>query len=101
MTGGHHANLGGLLMHVDEVTSIARQIARTMRANVDLVVAGALLHDMPRLGVATRASAVTSIGNHYSRPAYNPRVDLRSYVRVGLRFVTRAGPATTRALRDK
>jgi 3'-5' exoribonuclease len=49
-TGGHHAKLGGLLLHVYEVTSIARQTARTMRtANVDLVVAGALLHDIGKL----------------------------------------------------
>src|SRR6185503_17645740 len=48
-TAGHHAKLGGLLLHVYEVTSIARQAARTMRANVDLVVAGALLHDIGKL----------------------------------------------------
>src|SRR5918993_486349 len=33
---GHHAKLGGLLLHVFEVTSIARQTAKTMGANVDL-----------------------------------------------------------------
>jgi 3'-5' exoribonuclease len=48
-TGGHHAKLGGLLLHVYEVTSIARQTARTMRANVDLVVTGALLHDVGKV----------------------------------------------------
>jgi len=48
-TGGHHAKLGGLLLHVYEVTSIARQTARTMRANVDLVVAGALMHDIGKV----------------------------------------------------
>jgi 3'-5' exoribonuclease len=48
-TGGHHAKLGGLLLHIYEVTSIARQAARTMRANVDLVVAGALLHDIGKV----------------------------------------------------
>lgn len=46
---GHHAKLGGLLLHVFEVTSVARQAARTMRANVDLVVAGALLHDIGKI----------------------------------------------------
>jgi 3'-5' exoribonuclease len=46
---GHHAKLGGLLLHVFEVTSIARQTARTMGANVDLVVAGALLHDVGKV----------------------------------------------------
>jgi 3'-5' exoribonuclease len=46
---GHHAKLGGLLLHVFEVTSIARQTAKTMGANVDLVVAGALLHDVGKV----------------------------------------------------
>lgn len=47
---GHHAQLGGLLLHVYEVTSIARHIARTVReANADLVVAGALLHDIGKV----------------------------------------------------
>jgi 3'-5' exoribonuclease len=48
-TAGHHAKLGGLLLHVYEVTNIAKQIARTMRANADLVVAGALLHDVGKV----------------------------------------------------
>jgi 3'-5' exoribonuclease len=46
---GHHAKLGGLLLHVYEVTSIARTAARTTRANLDLVVAGALLHDVGKV----------------------------------------------------
>jgi len=47
---GHHAQLGGLLLHVYEVTSIARHTARTVRqANADLVVAGALLHDIGKV----------------------------------------------------
>ncbi len=48
-TQGHHAQLGGLLLHVCEVSRIAREIARTMHANVDLVVAGALLHDIGKV----------------------------------------------------
>ena len=49
-TGGHHAKVGGLLLHTYEVTHIARQTARTMRgANVDLVVAGAMLHDIGKV----------------------------------------------------
>lgn len=46
---GHHAKLGGLLLHVFEVTSIAKTTAKTMNANVDLVVAGALLHDIGKV----------------------------------------------------
>ena len=56
---GHHAKLGGLLLHVYEVASIARHIARTVRhANVDLVVAGALLHDVGKV----EAYSVSPVG---------------------------------------
>lgn len=48
-TGGHHAKLGGLLLHTSEVVHIARESARTMRANVDLVVTAALLHDVGKV----------------------------------------------------
>lgn len=48
-TQGHHAQVGGLLQHSVEVANIARQTARTMRANVDLCVAGALLHDIGKV----------------------------------------------------
>ena len=47
--GGHHCRLGGLLEHVTEVAAIARQTARAMRANTDLAVAGALLHDIGKV----------------------------------------------------
>src|SRR5690606_236430 len=46
---GHHALLGGLLQHTTEVASIARHIARVARADEDLVIAGALLHDIGKL----------------------------------------------------
>jgi 3'-5' exoribonuclease len=46
---GHHAKLGGLLLHVYEVVSIAKTMARTSRANLDLVVTGALLHDIGKV----------------------------------------------------
>ena len=48
-TAGHHAKIGGLLMHVFEVTDIARRTAQTMQANVDLCTAGALLHDVGKV----------------------------------------------------
>ncbi len=44
-----HAKVGGLLLHTFEVASIARATARTTRANQDLVLAGALLHDIGKL----------------------------------------------------
>ena len=47
--GGHHCAIGGLLLHVWEVAYIGRAAARAMRANADLVVAGALLHDVGKV----------------------------------------------------
>jgi 3'-5' exoribonuclease len=53
---GHHARVGGLLLHVVEVGNIARTAARTMRGDVDLVTTGALLHDIGKVE-AYQASA--------------------------------------------
>ena len=47
--GGHHAELGGLLRHTWEVAAIGRAIARTCAADLDLVLAGAMLHDIGKL----------------------------------------------------
>jgi 3'-5' exoribonuclease len=46
---GHHAKVGGLLQHVAEVVRIAKSSARTMRANAELVTAGAMLHDIGKV----------------------------------------------------
>lgn len=46
---GHHAQLGGLLKHVIEVAHIGRAIAAACGADRDLVLAGALLHDIGKL----------------------------------------------------
>jgi len=48
-TRGHHAMIGGLLLHSCEVANIARESVRTMRGNVPLVTAGALLHDIGKV----------------------------------------------------
>ncbi|MBK7906073.1 MAG: HD domain-containing protein [Gemmatimonadetes bacterium] len=48
-TRGHHAVIGGLLLHSCEVANIARESVRTMRGNVALVTAGALLHDIGKV----------------------------------------------------
>lgn len=55
---GHHAAVGGLLLHVTEVATIARNAARVMKANADLVVGGALLHDIGKV----RAYGITPTG---------------------------------------
>jgi 3'-5' exoribonuclease len=46
---GHHAALGGLLKHTTEVAAIGRTLARVSGADGDLVLAGALLHDIGKL----------------------------------------------------
>jgi 3'-5' exoribonuclease len=46
---GHHAAIGGLLKHTVEVAAIARTLARTSGADLQLVLAGALLHDIGKL----------------------------------------------------
>jgi 3'-5' exoribonuclease len=48
-TGGHHAVIGGLLQHVVEVAHIAKQTALVMKANADLALVGALLHDIGKV----------------------------------------------------
>jgi 3'-5' exoribonuclease len=48
-TAGHHAYLGGLLRHTVEVLSIGRHVAKIASADVDLVTAGILLHDIGKL----------------------------------------------------
>jgi 3'-5' exoribonuclease len=45
----HHAALGGLLRHTYEVAAIGRTLAELAGADRDLVVAGALLHDLGKL----------------------------------------------------
>jgi 3'-5' exoribonuclease len=47
--GGHHGEIGGLLKHTSEVAAIAVAIAKSAGADVDLVVTGALLHDIGKL----------------------------------------------------
>jgi 3'-5' exoribonuclease len=77
---GHHARLGGLLLHVCEVASIGQQMAKTMRrANVDLVIAGALLHDIGKV----EAYTVDAKGL-----GYDPRNHLLGHVVLGCLMFT-------------
>ena len=46
---GHHARLGGLLQHTWEVAGSGRRLADAAGADGDLVLAGALLHDIGKL----------------------------------------------------
>jgi 3'-5' exoribonuclease len=62
-TRGHHAVVGGLLLHSCEVAEIARVSAHTMGGNVTLVTAGALLHDIGK----TQAYLVDLSGFDFTR----------------------------------
>lgn len=63
---GHHAQIGGLLLHVVEVGTIVRAAARTMRANVDLATVGALLHDIGKV----ESYAIAASGFDYTPAGY-------------------------------
>ena len=63
---GHHAQVGGLLLHVVEVGTIARTSAKAMHADVDLVTAGALLHDIGKV----ETYMVSAAGFEYTQAGY-------------------------------
>lgn len=62
-TRGHHALVGGLLLHSCEVAEIARASAGIMGGDVPLITAGALLHDIGKV----EAYAVDLAGFDYTR----------------------------------
>jgi 3'-5' exoribonuclease len=61
----HHAYRGGLLEHVLSVATAARRLAEAYGADVDLVTAGAILHDIGKLYEldGALAAAYTREGN--------------------------------------
>jgi 3'-5' exoribonuclease len=75
---GALARIGGFLLHTWEVARLAQQIARTMRgAHADLVLAGALLHDIGKLeAYALRPTGVvvTSAGALLGSPSLGARI---------------------------
>lgn len=89
---GHHAQLGGLLLHICEVAAIARQIARSIpAANVDLAVAGALLHDIGKVeaySVAPEGFAHTSTGMLMGHVTLGALMFDRRLVASGLEYTT-------------
>ena len=61
----HHAYRGGLIEHVLEIMEVVTFLARRYRARADLLVAGALLHDIGKLEELSyeRAIEYTVAGN--------------------------------------
>lgn len=62
----HHAYRGGFLEHILQIAVVGRQVARAYGADADLVVAGAILHDIGKLQelqYETGATSYTRDGN--------------------------------------
>ena len=55
----HHAEEGGLLAHILSVADAGLALARCYGANADLIVAGAILHDIGKLDELALAEGVT------------------------------------------
>ena len=62
---GHHAKIGGLLKHTTEVAAIARTIARASGGDQELVLAGALLHDIGKLEAYSWDGILDHTEDHY------------------------------------
>lgn len=56
----HHAYRGGFLEHILQMALVGRSVARAYGANDDLVVAGAILHDIGKLQELSYESGSTS-----------------------------------------
>jgi 3'-5' exoribonuclease len=56
----HHAYRGGLLEHTLKMAEVGRYLARSYEANEDLVLAGALLHDIGKLQELSYEPGATS-----------------------------------------
>jgi 3'-5' exoribonuclease len=90
----HHAYRGGFLEHVLTMSVVGRQLALIYGANADLVVAGAVLHDMGKLQELHYDTATT-----YTRDG-----NLVGHVTLGALLVhdaTRAVPDFPEALRTE
>lgn len=61
---GHHAAIGGLLQHTCEVVVLARQMARVARADVELVMVAAMLHDIGKVESYTWETGVFETNEH-------------------------------------
>jgi 3'-5' exoribonuclease len=66
-TAGHHARLGGLLQHTCEVAQLALAAARLQpQADAELVLAGALLHDIGKVDSYTWQGAFDCTPDGYA-----------------------------------
>jgi 3'-5' exoribonuclease len=79
----HHAYRGGFLEHVLKVAETARALARAYGADVDVVTAGALLHDIGKLRELEFETTVT-----YTRDG-----NLLGHITIGVMLVREAARA--------
>jgi 3'-5' exoribonuclease len=84
---GHHAQLGGLLRHTWEVASIGMTLCQVSPADPDLVLAGALLHDIGKLEAYTweRGFGFSDRGHLYGHVALGAIMLEREYLRASPR----------------
>jgi 3'-5' exoribonuclease len=76
----HHAYRSGFLEHVLKVTDVARTLARAYGADVDVVTAGALLHDIGKLHELDYETAT----------AYSREGNLLGHITIGAMMVREA-----------
>jgi 3'-5' exoribonuclease len=79
----HHAYRSGFLEHVLKVTDVARALARAYGADVDVVTAGALLHDIGKLRELEYDTATT----------YTREGNLLGHITIGALLVREAAAA--------
>lgn len=78
----HHAYLGGLLEHSVTVAEICREIVRFYNVNRDLLIAGALLHDVGKV----REYTITSSGIEVTTEG-----ELKGHIAIGAEMVRERG----------
>ncbi len=79
----HHAYRGGFLEHVLQIARVATTLADVYRADVDIVVAGAILHDIGKLQELNYDNATA-----YSREGY-----MLGHISIGMVMVRDASRA--------
>lgn len=79
----HHAYRGGFLEHILQIARVATSLADAYQANRDIVIAGALLHDIGKLQEL----------NYETATSYSREGNLLGHISLGLVMVRDAGRA--------
>jgi 3'-5' exoribonuclease len=76
----HHAYRGGLLEHILQIAGVVESLGRAYEADSDMLVAGAMLHDIGKLREL----------DYDSVPAYSREGNLVGHIGIGLMMVREA-----------